>query len=198
MRTKAEQQSSLWAASHGGKRHCHAVKNSRYDRRRRQKKWTVRALFLSNFCSLFVSLSQSLETGLKYCNYFFTSTFVIEASLKLVAFGFRRFFKDRYNMGHSQLFSDNIHLSLWGLQRWCLMLSLVSTMLYGSDRSALLYPYSSRGVTWNVTTAPYVETWPPIQAGPNRNQMETVADVEYSLYFLLSDPLLVLASSKWC
>lgn len=41
------------------------------------------------------SPSQSLETALKYCNYFFTSTFVIEASLKLVAFGFRRFFKDR-------------------------------------------------------------------------------------------------------
>lgn len=41
-------------------------------------------------------LSQSLETALKYCNYVFTFTFVIEASLKLVAFGFRRFFKDRY------------------------------------------------------------------------------------------------------
>ncbi|KAM7394659.1 hypothetical protein PAMP_021446 [Pampus punctatissimus] len=40
------------------------------------------------------SQPQSLETTLKYCNYFFTSTFVIEASLKLVAFGFRRFFKD--------------------------------------------------------------------------------------------------------
>uniref|UniRef100_A0A3Q3WIF8 Ion transport domain-containing protein n=1 Tax=Mola mola TaxID=94237 RepID=A0A3Q3WIF8_MOLML len=40
------------------------------------------------------SQPQSLETALKYCNYFFTSTFVIEASLKLVAFGFRRFFKD--------------------------------------------------------------------------------------------------------
>uniref|UniRef100_A0A8C6KEV4 Voltage-dependent T-type calcium channel subunit alpha-1I-like n=1 Tax=Nothobranchius furzeri TaxID=105023 RepID=A0A8C6KEV4_NOTFU len=43
------------------------------------------------------SQPQSLETALKYCNYFFTSTFVIEASLKLVAFGFRRFFKDRWN-----------------------------------------------------------------------------------------------------
>lgn len=40
--------------------------------------------------------SQSLETALKYCNYFFTSTFVVEATLKLIAFGFRRFFKDRY------------------------------------------------------------------------------------------------------
>ncbi|XP_029948747.1 voltage-dependent T-type calcium channel subunit alpha-1I-like [Salarias fasciatus] len=43
------------------------------------------------------SQPRSLETALKYCNYFFTSTFVIEASLKLVAFGFRRFFKDRWN-----------------------------------------------------------------------------------------------------
>ncbi|XP_056315197.1 voltage-dependent T-type calcium channel subunit alpha-1I-like [Danio aesculapii] len=40
---------------------------------------------------------QSLETTLKYCNYFFSCTFVIEATLKLVAFGFRRFFKDRWN-----------------------------------------------------------------------------------------------------
>ncbi|XP_029707010.1 voltage-dependent T-type calcium channel subunit alpha-1I-like isoform X3 [Takifugu rubripes] len=43
------------------------------------------------------SQPRSLETALKYCNYVFTSTFVIEASLKLVAFGFRRFFKDRWN-----------------------------------------------------------------------------------------------------
>ncbi|XP_049335285.1 voltage-dependent T-type calcium channel subunit alpha-1I [Astyanax mexicanus] len=40
---------------------------------------------------------KSLETGLKYCNYFFSSTFVVEAMLKLIAFGFRRFFKDRWN-----------------------------------------------------------------------------------------------------
>ncbi|GAA6067763.1 voltage-dependent T-type calcium channel subunit alpha-1I-like, partial, partial [Tachysurus ichikawai] len=39
----------------------------------------------------------SLETALKYCNYFFSSTFVVEATLKLIAFGFRRFFKDRWN-----------------------------------------------------------------------------------------------------
>uniref|UniRef100_A0A3B4EFI9 Ion transport domain-containing protein n=1 Tax=Pygocentrus nattereri TaxID=42514 RepID=A0A3B4EFI9_PYGNA len=39
----------------------------------------------------------SLEITLKYCNYFFTSTFVLEAVLKLIAFGFRRFFKDRWN-----------------------------------------------------------------------------------------------------
>lgn len=47
---------------------------------------------------LFFSLSfcwQSLETALKYCNYLFTTVFVFEAVLKLVAFGLRRFFKDR-------------------------------------------------------------------------------------------------------
>ncbi|XP_036376791.1 voltage-dependent T-type calcium channel subunit alpha-1I-like [Megalops cyprinoides] len=43
------------------------------------------------------SQPQSLETALKYCNYFFSSTFVLEAVLKLIAFGFRRFFKDRWN-----------------------------------------------------------------------------------------------------
>ncbi|KAK7938637.1 hypothetical protein WMY93_001963 [Mugilogobius chulae] len=39
----------------------------------------------------------SLDMALKYCNYFFTSMFVLEAVLKLIAFGFRRFFKDRWN-----------------------------------------------------------------------------------------------------
>ncbi|XP_064511214.1 voltage-dependent T-type calcium channel subunit alpha-1I isoform X2 [Pseudopipra pipra] len=39
----------------------------------------------------------SLETALKYCNYLFTTVFVFEAVLKLVAFGLRRFFKDRWN-----------------------------------------------------------------------------------------------------
>ncbi|XP_037834582.1 voltage-dependent T-type calcium channel subunit alpha-1I isoform X3 [Kryptolebias marmoratus] len=39
----------------------------------------------------------SLDLALKYCNYFFTSMFVLEAVLKLIAFGFRRFFKDRWN-----------------------------------------------------------------------------------------------------
>ncbi|KAM9843980.1 voltage-dependent T-type calcium channel subunit alpha-1I-like [Aulostomus maculatus] len=41
--------------------------------------------------------THSLDLALKYCNYFFTSTFVLEAVLKLIAFGFRRFFKDRWN-----------------------------------------------------------------------------------------------------
>lgn len=38
---------------------------------------------------------KSLDEALKYCNYVFTIVFVFEAALKLVAFGFRRFFKDR-------------------------------------------------------------------------------------------------------
>ncbi|XP_064419425.1 voltage-dependent T-type calcium channel subunit alpha-1I isoform X1 [Latimeria chalumnae] len=39
----------------------------------------------------------SLEVALKYCNYMFTTVFVLEAVLKLIAFGLRRFFKDRWN-----------------------------------------------------------------------------------------------------
>ncbi|XP_045076228.1 voltage-dependent T-type calcium channel subunit alpha-1I-like, partial [Coregonus clupeaformis] len=41
--------------------------------------------------------SQYLEEGLKYCNYIFTLVFVIETVLKLIAFGLRRFFKERWN-----------------------------------------------------------------------------------------------------
>ncbi|XP_038618740.1 LOW QUALITY PROTEIN: voltage-dependent T-type calcium channel subunit alpha-1H-like [Tachyglossus aculeatus] len=40
---------------------------------------------------------KSLDEALKYCNYVFTIVFVFEAVLKLVAFGIRRFFKDRWN-----------------------------------------------------------------------------------------------------
>uniref|UniRef100_G3TUK4 Voltage-dependent T-type calcium channel subunit alpha n=1 Tax=Loxodonta africana TaxID=9785 RepID=G3TUK4_LOXAF len=40
----------------------------------------------------------SLEIALKYCNYLFTTVFVLEAVLKLVAFGLRRFFKDRRDL----------------------------------------------------------------------------------------------------
>ncbi|XP_053545406.1 voltage-dependent T-type calcium channel subunit alpha-1I [Bombina bombina] len=43
------------------------------------------------------SQPRSLEVALKYCNYMFTTVFVLEAVLKLTAFGFRRFFKDRWN-----------------------------------------------------------------------------------------------------
>ncbi|RXN16168.1 voltage-dependent T-type calcium channel subunit alpha-1H-like protein [Labeo rohita] len=52
-----------------------------------------------------------LEEALKYCNYVFTIVFIIEALLKLVAFGFRRFFKDRWN----QLDLAIVLLSIMGI-----------------------------------------------------------------------------------
>ncbi|XP_026539051.1 voltage-dependent T-type calcium channel subunit alpha-1H [Notechis scutatus] len=54
---------------------------------------------------------KSLEEALKYCNYLFTFVFVVEAILKLVAFGFRRFFKDRWN----QLDLAIVLLSIMGI-----------------------------------------------------------------------------------
>ncbi len=73
------------------------------------------------YCSLPLSLwlplrlcvsfpPQSLEITLKYCNYFFTSTFVLESILKLIAFGFRRFFKERYSVHSPSHFSSH-HVS---------------------------------------------------------------------------------------
>ncbi|KAM4531475.1 voltage-dependent T-type calcium channel subunit alpha-1I-like isoform 3-T3 [Odontesthes bonariensis] len=53
----------------------------------------------------------SLDLALKYCNYFFTSTFVLESVLKLIAFGFRRFFKERWN----QLDLGIVLLSVMGI-----------------------------------------------------------------------------------
>ncbi|KAM9494664.1 voltage-dependent T-type calcium channel subunit alpha-1H isoform 1-T1 [Clarias gariepinus] len=52
-----------------------------------------------------------LEEALKYCNYVFTVFFILEALLKLVAFGFRRFFKDRWN----QLDLAIVLLSIMGI-----------------------------------------------------------------------------------
>uniref|UniRef100_A0A8C4N9A5 Ion transport domain-containing protein n=1 Tax=Eptatretus burgeri TaxID=7764 RepID=A0A8C4N9A5_EPTBU len=53
----------------------------------------------------------ALEEGLKYCNYFFTSVFVLEAILKLIAFGIRRYFKERWN----QLDLGIVLLSIMGI-----------------------------------------------------------------------------------
>uniref|UniRef100_S4R9L3 Ion transport domain-containing protein n=1 Tax=Petromyzon marinus TaxID=7757 RepID=S4R9L3_PETMA len=53
----------------------------------------------------------SLNEGLKYCNYVFTSVFVLEALLKLLAFGIRRYFKDRWN----QLDLAIVLLSIMGI-----------------------------------------------------------------------------------
>uniref|UniRef100_A0A7N8Y1R4 Voltage-dependent T-type calcium channel subunit alpha-1G-like n=1 Tax=Mastacembelus armatus TaxID=205130 RepID=A0A7N8Y1R4_9TELE len=54
---------------------------------------------------------QYLEEILKYCNYVFTLVFVIEAILKLIAFGLRRFFKERWN----QLDLAIVLLSIMGI-----------------------------------------------------------------------------------
>ncbi|XP_049576460.1 voltage-dependent T-type calcium channel subunit alpha-1H isoform X2 [Syngnathus scovelli] len=54
---------------------------------------------------------QYLVEILKYCNYVFTLVFVIEAVLKLVALGLRRFFKDRWN----QLDLAIVLLSIMGI-----------------------------------------------------------------------------------
>ncbi|XP_068582968.1 voltage-dependent T-type calcium channel subunit alpha-1H-like [Cebidichthys violaceus] len=51
------------------------------------------------------------EEILKYCNYVFTVVFVIEAILKLIAFGLRRFFKERWN----QLDLAIVLLSIMGI-----------------------------------------------------------------------------------
>ncbi|CAL1588979.1 unnamed protein product [Knipowitschia caucasica] len=54
---------------------------------------------------------QYLEEVLKYCNYVFTCIFVVEALLKLLAFGIQRFFKDRWN----QLDIAIVALSIMGI-----------------------------------------------------------------------------------
>ncbi|XP_066560959.1 voltage-dependent T-type calcium channel subunit alpha-1G isoform X3 [Amia ocellicauda] len=52
-----------------------------------------------------------LDEALKICNYIFTIVFVLESVFKLVAFGFRRFFKDRWN----QLDLAIVLLSIMGI-----------------------------------------------------------------------------------
>ncbi|KAM6897418.1 voltage-dependent T-type calcium channel subunit alpha-1G isoform 5-T5 [Xenentodon cancila] len=54
---------------------------------------------------------QELEDALKICNYIFTLIFVLESVFKLVAFGFRRFFKDKWN----QLDLAIVLLSIMGI-----------------------------------------------------------------------------------
>ncbi|XP_064423736.1 voltage-dependent T-type calcium channel subunit alpha-1G [Latimeria chalumnae] len=55
--------------------------------------------------------SKVLDKALKICNYIFTIIFVLESVFKLVAFGFRRFFKDRWN----QLDLAIVLLSIMGI-----------------------------------------------------------------------------------
>ncbi|KAL0984067.1 hypothetical protein UPYG_G00136640 [Umbra pygmaea] len=54
---------------------------------------------------------KELDEALKICNYIFTVIFVMESVFKLVAFGFRRFFKDRWN----QLDLAIVLLSIMGI-----------------------------------------------------------------------------------
>nr|XP_019939086.1 PREDICTED: voltage-dependent T-type calcium channel subunit alpha-1G-like [Paralichthys olivaceus] len=54
---------------------------------------------------------RELDEALKICNYIFTLIFVLESVFKLVAFGFRRFFKDKWN----QLDLAIVLLSIMGI-----------------------------------------------------------------------------------
>ncbi|XP_057717410.1 voltage-dependent T-type calcium channel subunit alpha-1H isoform X3 [Corythoichthys intestinalis] len=88
---------------------------------------TIHTLCTSHYLDLFITFiicinvftmsiehynqPQYLEEVLKYCNYVFTFIFVIEALLKLVAFGIQRFFKDRWN----QLDIAIVALSIMGI-----------------------------------------------------------------------------------
>ncbi|XP_075310983.1 voltage-dependent T-type calcium channel subunit alpha-1H [Odontesthes bonariensis] len=88
---------------------------------------TIHTLCTSHYLDLFITFiicinvftmsiehynqPQYLEEVLKYCNYVFTIIFVIEALLKLVAFGIHRFFKDRWN----QLDIAIVALSIMGI-----------------------------------------------------------------------------------
>uniref|UniRef100_A0A1A8CTJ1 Calcium channel, voltage-dependent, T type, alpha 1I subunit n=1 Tax=Nothobranchius kadleci TaxID=1051664 RepID=A0A1A8CTJ1_NOTKA len=88
---------------------------------------SIHTLCTSNYLDLFITIiiftnlltmsmehynqPQYLEEILKYCNYVFTLVFVIEAILKLIAFGLRRFFKERWN----QLDLAIVLLSIMGI-----------------------------------------------------------------------------------
>lgn len=83
---------------------------------------------------------QSLDEALKYCNYVFTIVFVFEAVLKLVAFGFRRFFKDRC-VGRGPLAPWRTHGALVGRGR-----QLRATALFPGGPSLWCAQVLSRGV----------------------------------------------------
>ncbi|CAJ1052610.1 voltage-dependent T-type calcium channel subunit alpha-1H-like [Xyrichtys novacula] len=88
---------------------------------------SIHTVCTSNYLDLFITIiiftnlltmsmehynqPQYLEEILKYCNYVFTVVFVIEAILKLIAFGLRRFFKERWN----QLDLAIVLLSIMGI-----------------------------------------------------------------------------------
>ncbi|KAM9843476.1 voltage-dependent T-type calcium channel subunit alpha-1H [Aulostomus maculatus] len=88
---------------------------------------TIHTLCTSHYLDLFITFiicinvftmsiehynqAQYLEEVLKYCNYVFTCIFIVEALLKLLAFGIHRFFKDRWN----QLDVAIVALSIMGI-----------------------------------------------------------------------------------
>ncbi|XP_036950412.1 voltage-dependent T-type calcium channel subunit alpha-1I-like isoform X4 [Acanthopagrus latus] len=88
---------------------------------------SIHTVCTSNYLDLFITiiiftnlLTMSMEHYnqpkyfeeiLKYCNYVFTVVFVIESILKLIAFGLRRFFKERWN----QLDLAIVLLSIMGI-----------------------------------------------------------------------------------
>uniref|UniRef100_A0A6Q2ZD49 Ion transport domain-containing protein n=1 Tax=Esox lucius TaxID=8010 RepID=A0A6Q2ZD49_ESOLU len=88
---------------------------------------SIHTLCTSNYLDLFITIiiginvvtmsmehydqPQYLEDTLKYFNYVFTCIFIIEALLKLMAFGLHRFFKDRWN----QLDVAIVLLSIMGI-----------------------------------------------------------------------------------
>uniref|UniRef100_A0A8C1YTT3 Voltage-dependent T-type calcium channel subunit alpha n=1 Tax=Cyprinus carpio TaxID=7962 RepID=A0A8C1YTT3_CYPCA len=83
----------------------------------------IHKMCTSHYLDLFITIviglnviTMSMEhyqqsKALKICNYIFTIIFVLESVFKLVAFGFRRFFKDRWN----QLDLAIVLLSIMGI-----------------------------------------------------------------------------------
>uniref|UniRef100_H2YFM2 Ion transport domain-containing protein n=1 Tax=Ciona savignyi TaxID=51511 RepID=H2YFM2_CIOSA len=70
-----------------------------------------------------------LDQALKIANYFFTAVFILEAVLKLIALGFRRYFRDRWNQVDMLI----VILSVVGIAVEALMTS-------GDERSLLINP----------------------------------------------------------
>lgn len=55
----------------------------------------------------FYMMPRSLVYLLKVCNYFFTAVFICEFALKLVALGWKRYLRDRWN--HLDLFIGRLN-----------------------------------------------------------------------------------------
>ncbi len=108
---------------------------------------------------LLSAFSQSLETALKYCNYFFSSTFVVETVLKLVAFGFRRFFKDRWAHDWNNTSRASGGSGLW----WALCAQVESA---GSGHRSAVCDGNHSGGDWNKRFASHQSHHHPHHEGP--------------------------------